>query len=58
MIDEFKAYQDAIVQVGASAENLNKCRAALHAAIDKKATETGAQVASDTSIKAPETKPA
>lgn len=52
MTDEFKAYQDAIVQFGTSADNLNKCRAALHAAIDKKAAEVGTQAASDTATKA------
>lgn len=51
MTDEFKALQDAIVQFGAAAENLNKCKAAAHAAIDKKAAEIGAQAASDTAIK-------
>ncbi len=51
MTDEFKAYQDAVVQFGTSTENLNKCRSALHAAIDKKAAEVGAQAASDTGVK-------
>lgn len=50
MTDEFKAYQDAIVQFGAATDNVNKCRIALHAAIDKKAAEIGSQAAYDTAV--------
>ena len=48
MVDEFAAYQKCITDVGTAVSALNSARAKLHAAIDQKAAETGAQVASDT----------
>jgi hypothetical protein len=54
---EYKAYQDSLAGLKTATDTVNTCRANLHEAVDKKAAEFGAQVASDTSVKAPETKP-
>ena len=53
---EFTAYQDALKGLKTATDTVNKCKLALHAAVDKKAEEFGAQVASDT--KAADVKPA
>jgi len=56
---EYTAYQEALKGLKTATDTVNTCKLELHAAVDKKAEEFGAQVASDTSVKsAPETKPA
>lgn len=52
---EYTAYQEALKGLKTATDTVNSCKLALHAAINKKAEEFGAQVASDTSVKAPET---
>lgn len=49
---EYKAYQDALAGLKNATDVLNTCRVNLHTAVDKKAADFGAQVASDTSAKA------
>ena len=45
---EYTAYQDALKGLKTATDLVNSTRASLHAAVDKKAAEFGAQVASDT----------
>jgi hypothetical protein len=49
---EYAAYQESLKGLKTATDTVNTCKLALHAAVDKKAEEFGAQVASDTSVKA------
>ena len=58
MDEKLQAVKEDIIAMGTLAAKLKTDQAALNEEVAKEVAATGAQVASDTSVKAPETKPA
>jgi hypothetical protein len=57
MDEKLQAVKEDIIAMGALAAKLKNDQAALNEEVAREVAATGAQVASDTSAKAPETKP-